>query len=106
MLMYPFSTAEDATSWAISNHILVLGSRWNAKWYGPVLTPQEAWAIDNKIDDGLPAYGSVMTYKNGMLDPGNGQPPLCTTSDVASSAQYRMNSDSARTCSLIFKMQY
>jgi len=32
---------------------------------GPVLTPEEAWNIDTKLDDGKPGRGTIMTFKGG-----------------------------------------
>lgn len=40
--------------------------------YEPVLTPEEAWNIDTKVDDGKPARGSVIAMNfNGCTDAAN-----------------------------------
>lgn len=64
-----------------------------------VLRPEEAWSIDNKIDDGRPAQGNVIsTHWNN----------ICASADDGSStnddlsASYRVSATSA-SCSLIFK---
>ena len=38
--------------------------------HGAVVSPQEAWAVDNKIDDGKPGLGSVSTWKGGYAPGG------------------------------------
>ena len=58
------------------------------------LKPEEAWNIDTKLDDGRPAYGTVLTYKpNGL--------PNCATTAVSASAEYRLQ-ETTKACSLIF----
>src|SRR5262249_35679952 len=55
--------------WPFTGHILAFGASPATGVTGftsiPVLTPSEAFEIDNKIDDGLPAYGNV----RGMQTP-------------------------------------
>ena len=55
---------------------------WNA---APVLTPEEAWNIDKKLDDGRPAYGNIFTWKptGGLSD--------CTTTDVEATSEYKVS---------------
>ncbi|MAR56631.1 MAG: hypothetical protein CMM93_05555 [Rickettsiales bacterium] len=38
------------------------GSRSNGRTIDPILTPEEAWNIDTKIDDGKPGYGLLIAY--------------------------------------------
>jgi len=33
--------------------------------HGAVMSTQEMWNFDKKIDDGRPAYGSIMTFRKG-----------------------------------------
>ncbi len=97
--------------WSIWNNTSVVG---NADWYakdlsnllmfgapvtngltqGPVITPQEAFQIDKKIDDSLPASGRVVALKAGTSTT-----PGCTTSAVDASAAYALSS-SATACNL------
>lgn len=51
----------------------------------PTLTPQEAWNIDTKLDDGNPAHGRVRSYKlmtscNSTSDPATAQYEVTATS--------------------------
>ncbi len=66
--------------------------------YEPAITPEEAWNIDTKIDDGKPAYGSVMHYRIGLL-------PGCLLNDTPSTAEYNLSNNSV-VCSLIFRDVY
>jgi len=64
----------------------------------PILTPEEAWNIDSKIDDGKPARGMII---------GQYWDDLCSAADDGSSAQndlaasYRL-SDASKQCTLMF----
>ena len=67
--------------------------------YGPLLTPQNAWNIDMKLDDGKPGYGKIVAlYWNN----------LCSAADDGSSANndlaasYRVSDNTAR-CALKFR---
>ena len=66
---------------------------------GPVFTPEEAWNIDTKMDDGQPAFGQVMGTKNT-----NPLTPNCTTSDTSSS-EYNV-SNVSKLCLLLFANAY
>jgi prepilin-type N-terminal cleavage/methylation domain-containing protein len=85
------------TGWWPSSYTLVLGFgaatsiAWTA---GPILTPAEAASLDSKLDDGLPAYGRIVTYQSVTA-------PNCTTSDTASSSQYN-TTYSKLACPLAF----
>ena len=61
---------------------------------GIALSPTEAFNLDDKIDDGLPAYGKVLTYKPALL-------ANCSTSATAASAEYKFDEQDNRTCALI-----
>lgn len=56
------------------------------------LTPQEAWQIDKKLDDGAPALGRIMARKPAAL-------PNCATSAVDATATYNLTNTSI-TCNL------
>ena len=53
-----------------------------------VLTATEAYSIDTKIDDGKPAYGTVLGAQQSW--PSAGTPLNCTTSDVPATAAYNL----------------
>lgn len=65
-----------------------------------VVTPQEMWNIDSKIDDGKPAIGNVVV----MLSPVT---TLCvdTTSNSNMAAQY-VTTSTDKTCGAIFRNQF
>lgn len=69
--------------------------------HAAVLTPEEAWGIDTKLDDGLPAMGVVASRTRAS----------CTnaTAAVADSdnfdAVYNLGNTS-KACALVFKPQY
>jgi prepilin-type N-terminal cleavage/methylation domain-containing protein len=64
----------------------------------PVMPAVDAYTIDAKIDDGLPATGKVVTYK-AAANPG------CTTTNVEATALYNVT-NAAIACSLIFTNAY
>lgn len=64
-----------------------------------VLTPAETWGIDQKIDDGLPGKGRVMTYKGTHSLASN-----CNDSDDPDISKYSLNND-AIACNMIFLTQ-
>lgn len=66
--------------------------------FGPVLTAQEVASIDNKIDDGKPARGSVLVLYH----------TACTNSGGTSTdydADYAVSSD-ALACAILFKNHF
>ena len=48
------------------------------------ITPQDAWQVDTKLDDGSPALGRIMTRKIAAL-------ANCADSDVDATANYKRN---------------
>jgi len=95
-LAYQPPSNGSATVWAGKyGHKFNFGNKvTNADTYGPALTPNDAAFLDKKIDDGLPAFGTVMaapsaTYAN------------CTTSDTPSSSTYD-STQTIKKCGLIF----
>lgn len=64
----------------------------------PVLTPKESRSIDNKMDDGLPAYGKVRP-RTPTKDPN------CSTSATAASAKYKLD-EKVNRCALQFYMGF
>jgi len=67
---------------------------------GPILTPEDAAALDTKIDDGSPGTGKVRAYKSTSTIT-----PNCTTTAVASTAAYSL-SNTSQLCSLVFVMGF
>jgi len=63
---------------------------------GGAILPQDAYTIDSKIDDGLPGFGKVMSWKSTST-----VTPNCTTSAVASTARY--NVTTSNLCTLTMK---
>jgi hypothetical protein len=56
-----------------------------------MFTPSDAYSIDSKIDDGLPASGTVVQVDTpGFSDVEYGY-PACTTTTVAATAQYALS---------------
>lgn len=66
-------------------HYLIYGSySLNGLTWGNGLTPEDAWNIDTKLDDGTPGNGSITTVFNSY----NGS---CASTSTASSAEYRLS---------------
>lgn len=73
----------------------------------PVLTPNEAWGIDVKFDDGLPGQGSMRVVPpiTVVQSPFNEPTQNCATTNVASTAKYNRSLDSLQ-CTLFFYMPF
>lgn len=84
-------------------HILVYGTSYtnsNYPSYGPGLSPLQALNIDQKMDDGQPGTGIVMTYTTALA-----ATPTCVTSTNQVAATYRTLSSTNPNdilCALIF----
>jgi hypothetical protein len=65
-----------------------------------VLSPEETWIIDAKIDDGKPGAGKTVVFGNRWLD-------SCTTSDssTAYTADYLLSQTSVG-CGHIFRQAF
>ncbi len=88
-------TADPNYFQALYNHMIVVGTKRTGDYArGSFLLPEEAYMVDAKMDDGLPASGSVMTAKSAIM-------PNCTTSDTAASSTYNNNYKSP-ACGLFF----
>lgn len=101
----PRSRLGDTAFWGFRSNVTALDSGGSSDWFampaasfmtlgndtlvgegsGPVMTPEEAWSIDTKLDDGAPGTGFIRTFKAG----GNNNPNCAdgTTTD----AQYAMS---------------
>ncbi len=90
-----------ATQFTYTGHMMQLfGPTSTATGYYPVISPEDAWNIDTKMDDGKPGTGSVMNWK------GDGTTWFCTdqagVAAVADSvAQYKLTNRSL-DCGLFF----
>jgi len=78
-------------------HVLMFGqpapSGINIGFWGSVLTSQQAYLIDAKIDDGRPGLGSVIS----IAQSGN----QCPTTDEPTTAEYDL-ATSGKICGLLF----
>lgn len=63
----------------------------------PVLTPEQAYSIDLKIDDGKPGKGAIRTYEPAYK-------PNCANTNVSSTATYILNVTSI-TCQLFIDIR-
>jgi prepilin-type N-terminal cleavage/methylation domain-containing protein len=73
-----------------------LGDTVPSTTLAPALTTQEAFALDAKQDDGLPASGNIIAAKKTSP-----YTPDCTDNDTASLARYD-NEQEGYKCSLLF----
>jgi len=101
----PRSRLDDSAFWGIRSFVRRPFDSGHANWFpmpadtfltlgndtvggegsGPVLTPEEAWSIDNKLDDGKPGSGFLLTFK------GTGtQNPNCTV-DGSNTTDYKLS---------------
>ncbi len=60
-----------------------------------ILTPEEQWNIDTKIDDGKPGYGKIMSFKSTST-----VSPLCATTDDITTAEYNLSNTSV-VCKIV-----
>jgi hypothetical protein len=83
------------TAWAIPPTAFDGGNPING-----TMSPQEAWNIDSKIDDGMPAQGKLVVVSKGNT-------ANCTTaaSQNTLTGTYLLTSED-RVCALIFRNQF
>ena len=100
MFGYPAQAADDASMFAHSrfNGMMLGIPQNNTPYFNGALKPEEAWNIDMKMDDGLPATGYVNTPSSGNSRGGTN----CATTSVTSTAAYELTTTS-NACSLIFQ---
>ena len=83
-------------------HIIMFGiEASNTQTSGPILTTANALSIDQKVDDGYPAFGKVITSTSVLASNSN-----CTTSDVATNSAYKTSYTSGTACNMIFLMGF
>jgi prepilin-type N-terminal cleavage/methylation domain-containing protein len=97
--LYDQSTAPATSSWPtiyMGNALWFGADNSNLNLGGSVLKPEEAWNIDTKVDDGMPAQGALIAGTVGT----------CTDSTDASlrTAGYNLTSPTA-SCFLVSKLQ-
>lgn len=88
------------------NHLYYIGAApgLNNNPHMPFLTTTELWNIDKKLDDGLPARGTVRTYKSGAPAWAAGSGDCATTTDPAT-AEYDLTRDDI-VCAVILITQF
>jgi prepilin-type N-terminal cleavage/methylation domain-containing protein len=82
---------------AYGNNIFIGSKLTNSTAGINAFTPAEAFSIDQKMDDGRPGYGIVMTHPST-----NASLPDCTVGITAETAEYKV-SYKQKACSLILK---
>lgn len=84
------------------NRIMFGSVRENGGPWDAVLTPEESWNIDKKIDDGLPASGNLIgVYWNNLCSIANDGSPAKDDYD----ASYNLSEGTVQ-CALIFPEAY
>lgn len=79
--------------------MIILGAESATGWTEVgILKPEEAWSIDEKIDDGKPGLGSIMTNK-GSSSATSG----CNDDDDEYDSEYSLTNDDV-ACNLIYKL--
>lgn len=71
---------------------------------GGIFTPQEAWDLDTKLDDGKPGLGNVRSIKTAVqanATTGCSDVNYSTTVSIAASSNYLLG-NSSKVCSLVF----
>ena len=77
-------------------HIFFFGGETGSVTHSPVLSPENAYAIDQKIDDGTPGRGNIRARRTSPE-------PNCTINDTTQdAAAYNATSTTDLQCSLIF----
>ena len=83
----------------LSNYLFFGSPVTNGLTQGAALTSSDAWQVDKKMDDALPASGRVMALKPSPST----ITPNCTTSVTDASAQYNL-AKSGILCSLLMSI--
>jgi prepilin-type N-terminal cleavage/methylation domain-containing protein len=100
-LLYYSQIATNASLWGDQyGHVMMFGGfvAGNINT-APVLTVNEALAIDQKMDDGNAGLGIVRAWRSAVL-------PSCTTDTGTQASQaYVSSSSETRVCSLVFIMR-
>lgn len=85
-----------ANVYSNTGHAIFYGAEvTNSYTRGAAINTETAWAIDKKVDDGEPGYGTVITSDTAI----NAD---CATTNTAATAEYDVADTKDRTCNLIF----
>lgn len=87
-------------------HVLFFGSNNSSEPPERVLKPEEALNIDQKIDDGLPAIGTLLSLESQGSTGTSGCGNLNASDTVSLMNSAYAAGNSGRNCSLIFKTGY
>ncbi len=101
---HPWAEAGDEITFAVkTDNLFMLGAPINTTQpYGKLLTPEDAWNIDSKLDDGKPGYGKILAlYWNNE----------CSSADTGVSANTNLNAsyrvtDTRPQCALKFRFAF
>ncbi len=84
-----WGTVDPSNSWFWSgpaNNVMTFGQlNGSGPTENPIMTPEEAYNIDSKIDDGRPGLGSIQTYRQ------NGLWVNCVTSNAQTTTTYNIS---------------
>lgn len=96
-LFYYLLTTTDTALWGDNyGHVFAFGGDTASVTNAPVLSPSDALAIDNKIDDGLPGRGTIRARRTAAE-------ANCTANDTTQdTATYKTSYTSGAACSLLF----
>lgn len=96
-LYYFLLTTTDTNLWGDSyGHVFAFGGNTTSVTNAPVLSPENANKIDQKIDDGLPGRGNIRARRTASE-------ANCTISDTTQdAATYNISSATDLQCSLLF----
>lgn len=78
-------------------HMLLFGAQTTTETVGGILTPEEQWNLDVKMDDGKPALGSLIAY------------PRATCADSTGPSDYEASyrlSQKEKVCSAWFRQAF
>lgn len=96
----------------IDKHLLYFGGTVVANYrtaasnpFQPIMTPQEAWSIDDKFDDGFPGRGKIRVISPDGGNPFTASAQLCATTTNAATAVYNLTKTSLE-CSIYFYMPF
>lgn len=91
-------SAANVNYFSALGHLLQIGGNVTNSWHwGAVLTNNEAWSIDTKMDDGKAGMGDVITTSNTFR-------PNCASTDVDRTALYQRDI-TGNQCVLMFKLK-
>lgn len=85
------------------SNALFFGKAQAGNWhYRPVVKPAQAYSMDKKMDDGMPATGSVRVFTEAWIDTYISSSITCSNPGVSPQASTYNNSSSDDACTMIF----